>query len=84
MFQKQTLTQKKEKSLTSSIFKNFNLDPHFDIKIWNLTSNFETIKNTGENFNYITYVKVHVSMIYVPKSINKIEGYFWNQKGTFR
>ena len=41
----------KEKSRTCSNFEIFDHDPQLDIKFWNLTSNFKTHKNIGENFD---------------------------------
>ena len=51
------------------------------MKFWNLTSNFETHKNIGQNFDYIYRYMYTLSMHH--KGINIIEGYFGYQKWTF-
>ena len=61
-FKSELLEQPKEKSRTCSNFKILDQDPQFDIKFWNLTSNFETHKNIGENFDYI-YRYMHIYYI---------------------
>ena len=43
----------KVKSPTCFNFEIFDNDPQLDIKFWKLTSNFETDKNIGENFDYM-------------------------------
>ena len=48
----------------------------------NLTWNFETHKNIGENFDYMYRFMYTLSMY--RKGINIIEGYFGYQKWTFR
>ena len=47
------LDPKKEKLPTCCNFEIFDHDPQLDIKFRNLTSNFETHKHIGENFDYI-------------------------------
>ena len=64
------------------ILEFFNHDPQFDIKFWNLTSNFETHKNIADNFDYM-YKDMYTWSMY-PRGINKIEVQFWYQKRTFR
>ena len=69
-------------SPTCSKFENLDPHPQLDIKIWNLTSNFETHKNIGENFDYMYRYMYTLSMY--PIGINIIEGHFRYQKWTFR
>merc|ERR1711954_130578 len=57
--------------LPAVIFKFLTTTP-------NLTSNFETHKNIGKNFDYIYRYMYTLSMY--PKGINIIEGYFGYQK----
>ena len=64
------------------ILEFFNHDPQFDIKFWNLASNFETQKSIGDNCDYMCRY-LYTWSVY-PKDINKIEGHFWYQKQTFR
>ena len=47
------LDRKKEMSPTFCNFEIFDHDPQLDMKFWNLTSNFETHKNIGQNYDYI-------------------------------
>ena len=49
-------------SIVMPNFENFDHDPQLDIKFWNLTSNFETHKNIGENFDYIYRFMYTLSM----------------------
>ena len=72
------LDPKKEKSPTCSNFEIFDHDPPLDIKFLNLTSNFEILKNIGENFDYMYRFMYALSMY--RKGINIIEGYFGYQK----
>ena len=51
-FKSELLDPPKEKSRTCFNFEIFDHDPQLDIKFWNLTSNFETNKNIGENFKF--------------------------------
>ena len=75
------LLDPKQKSPNRFNFEIFEHDPQLDIKIWNLTSNFETHKNIGENFDYAYRFMYTLSMY--RKGINIIEGYFGYQKWTF-
>ena len=52
-FKSELLHPPKEKSRTYCNFEIFDHDPQLNIKFWNLTSNFETHKNIGENFDYM-------------------------------
>ena len=81
-FKNELLHLQKEKSRTCSNFEIFDHDPQLDIKFWNLTSNFETHKNIGENFDYMYRYMYTLSMY--RKGINIIEGYFGYKKWTFR
>ena len=80
-FKNELLHPQKEKSPTCSNFEIFDHDPQLDMKFWNLTSNFETHKNIGQNFDYIYRYMYTLSMHH--KGINIIEGYFGYQKWTF-
>ena len=61
-FKSELLDPQKEKSRTCRNFEIFDHDPQLDIKFWNLTSNFETHKNIGENFDYIYRFMYTLSM----------------------